>query len=172
MPLSLLANRVICISHDSLSVITWGHRQSRRSASTSRTGICSFVRGGTGGPLTEPYRTTSAYVHVSEQIVRIRLHEGGISPKCSLECPVLCASAKNSRTGRTFLSTDHSMFTLSRCGWCERVGRCCGEYCNACNIIWEMNGLHDVSLCQWTHAALKDVNPYHLSPPVPPRTKE
>lgn len=114
----------------------------------------------------------AAYVHVSEQIVRIRLHEGGISPKCSLEAPVLCASAKNSRTGRTFLSTDHSMFTLSRCGWCERVGRCCGEYCNACNIIWEMNGLHDVSLCQWTHAALKDVNPYHLSPPVPPRTKE
>lgn len=36
----------------------------------------------------------AVYVHVSDQTVRIRLREGSISPKCSLEEPVLCASAK------------------------------------------------------------------------------
>ncbi len=57
----------------------------------SGTYICS-VQGGTGGALPEPYRMTSNSVNVLDQIIRIRVHEGGIKARCPVVGPVLTAS--------------------------------------------------------------------------------
>ncbi|MCI4390161.1 hypothetical protein PGIGA_G00119410 [Pangasianodon gigas] len=87
-------------------------------------------------------------VHVSDQTVRNRLHEGGMRARCPLVGHVLTAQHRAAqlafarehqnwhvRHWHPVLSTDESRFTLSICDRSERVWRCRGERYAACNII-------------------------------------
>ena len=87
-------------------------------------------------------------VHVSDQTVRNRLHEGGMRARRPLVGPVLTAQHRAARLAfarehqnwqvrhwRPVLFTDESRFTLSTCDRRERVWRRRGERYAACNII-------------------------------------
>lgn len=87
-------------------------------------------------------------VHVSDQTVRNRLHEGGMRARRPLVGPVLTAQHRAARLAfarehqnwqvrhwRPVLFTDESRFTLSTCDRRERVWRRRGERNAACNII-------------------------------------
>ena len=116
----------------------------------SRSAIWSFVQGGTGGALPEPYKTTSSrpHVHVSAQTVRNRLHEGGMRARRPQVGPVLTAQHRAARLAfarehqdwqirhwHPVLFTDESRFTLSTCDRRDRVWRRRGERSAACNIL-------------------------------------
>ncbi|KAJ8361323.1 hypothetical protein SKAU_G00178480 [Synaphobranchus kaupii] len=87
-------------------------------------------------------------VHVSDQTVRNRLHEGGMRARHPVVGPVLTAQHRAARLAfarehqnwqvrhwRPVLFTDESRFTLSTCDRRERVWRRHGERYAACNII-------------------------------------
>ncbi|KAJ8332478.1 hypothetical protein SKAU_G00422670 [Synaphobranchus kaupii] len=87
-------------------------------------------------------------VHVSDQTVRNRLHDGGMRAQRPVVGLVLTAQHRAARLAfarehqnwqvrhwRPVLFTDESRFTLSTCDRRERVWRCRGERYAACNII-------------------------------------
>ncbi|KAJ8332481.1 hypothetical protein SKAU_G00422700 [Synaphobranchus kaupii] len=87
-------------------------------------------------------------VHVSDQTVRNRLHEGGMRARHPLVGPLVTAQHRAARLAfsrehqnwqvrhwRPVLFTDESRFTLSTCDRRERVWRRRGESYAACNII-------------------------------------
>ncbi len=112
---------------------------------SSGTDICSSVQGGTGEALPEPYRMTSSSVHVSDQIVRIRVHEGGIKARCPVVGHVL--AAQHSAAGLAFTRVHQNwqvhhwhpvLFTVSTCNSLEMpLGMLSGLKHHPAWLVWQ-----------------------------------
>ncbi|KAJ8348305.1 hypothetical protein SKAU_G00268940 [Synaphobranchus kaupii] len=117
---------------------------------SGRTGICSFVRGGTGGALPEPYKMISSGLLMCMFLTKLSEtdHEGGMRARRPVVGPVLTAQHRAARLAFArehqnwqvrhwcpVLFTDESRFTLSTCDRRESVWRRRGERYAACNII-------------------------------------
>ena len=132
--------------------VTWGELDTAVEGHqpSSRTGICSFVWGGTGGALPEPYKRTSSRVPVCMFLTKpsetdtMRWHEGptASSGTCA-HSPAPCSSIGIRQRApevagpplAAVLFTYASRFTLSTSDRREGVWRRCGERYAACNII-------------------------------------
>uniref|UniRef100_A0A674MKA9 Transposase Tc1-like domain-containing protein n=1 Tax=Takifugu rubripes TaxID=31033 RepID=A0A674MKA9_TAKRU len=100
-------------------------------------------------------------VNVSTQIIRNRLHEGGLRARRPVVGPVLTAQHRGARLAfaqehqnwqvrhwRPVLFTDESWFTLSTCDRRERVWRRQGERYAACNAV-QHDGFGGGSVMVW-----------------------
>ncbi|KAK0153437.1 hypothetical protein N1851_004874 [Merluccius polli] len=122
------------VTQGELDRVVEGHQHN------SRTGICSFVREGTGGALPEPYKMTSSRLLVYLCLTKLSETDSCLtssSGTCA-HCPAPCSSiAIRERTPsvKRTLASYESRFTLSTCDRRERVWRRRGERNAACNII-------------------------------------
>ncbi len=129
--------------------ITWGEldRAVKGHQPSSRTSICSFVRGGTGGALPESCKMTPSGLLVCMFLTKLS-ETDSMSARHAVVGPVLAAQhcaawlalAREHqnwqvRHWRPVLFTDESRFTLSTCDRRERVWRRHGERYAACSII-------------------------------------